>query len=402
MISPDAVTNLVLTMNRYVLKKGDDITARRELKNALEEVTDTKDYIDAIYVNNVDNYLIPDVSVIHLYDNRFSAWLLNPDTVNTHPFGFTIEIHERCFTKFTEEELVAVIIHHMLQNVLSDTAKVRFMKAYTAVTNKYETDKMLDLFNGMSVDEVLFMAFTEICLRPFQVPADSDYDYVATDDVLRTLGLADAYDSYLEKVLPMSNDTVEHRMDVELKNDYRDVDTIIKACLDNDIRHYYNMVRDGVPLVTLEHILGSRQSTNALGFRSRKIMSRPSAENRNMALGESAVLNESLNDPSNEIEIRFQIDKIINSMRYAETEAEREVILFKIKRFSLTLARTEREYKKRVAKHPTDENLKNKLKFLQKCLVELEDLRKQTMKMEIKTKHWRVYVKDSMPTGYEF
>ena len=401
MISPDAVTNLVLCANRYMLKRGDDVVARRELKAAIEDVTDTKGLVDAIYVNNVDNYLIPDVSVIHLYDGSFSQWLLDADDCDTCPFGFTIEIHERCFTKYTEEELVALIIHHMLQNVLSDTAKIRFMKAYTAVTNKYETDKMLDLFNGMSVDEVLFMAFTEICLRPFQVPADAGYDYVATDEVLRTLGLADAYDSYLEKVLPMSNDTVEHRMDTELKNDYRDVDTIIKACLDRDIRHYYNMVRDGVPLVTLEHILGSRQSTNALGFKSRK-SNRVSVHGRNVALGETAVLNESLNDPSNEIEIRFQIDKIINSMRYAETEAEREVILFKIKKFSMTLARTEREYKKRVAKHPTDENLKNKLKFLQSCLGELDDLRKQTMKMEIKTKHWHIYVKDSMPTGYDF
>jgi len=401
MISPDAVTNLLLAMNRFVLKRGDDIVARRELKDALEAVTDTESLIDAIYVNNVDNYLIPDVAVIHLYSENFSQWLLDPDSIDTHPFGFTIEIHERCFKKFTEEELAAVIIHHMLQNVLSDTAKVRFMKAYTAVTNKYETDKMLDLFNGMSVDEVLFMAFTEICLRPFQVPADADYDYVATDEVLRTLNLGDAYDSYLEKVLPMSNDTVEHRMDTELKNDYRDVDTIIKACLDHDIRHYYNMVRDGVPLVTLEHILGSRQSTNALGFKSRKIMRRP-VHGRNVALGESATLNESFNDPSNELEIRFQIDKIINSMRYAETEAEREVILFKIKQFSMRLAKTEREYKKQLNKHPQDDNIKRKLKFLQACLAELEELRKQTMKMEIKTKHWRVYVKDSMPTGYDF
>ena len=401
MISPDAVTSLVLTCAKYMLHKGDDVTARRELKDALEAVTDTEDLIDAIYVNNVDNYLIPDVSVVHLYNENFSQWLLDTETTDTHPYGFTIEIHERCFTKFTEEELVAVIIHHMLQNVLSDTAKIRFMKAYTAVTNKYETDKMLDLFDGMSADEVFFMAFTEICLRPFQVPADADYDYVATDEVLRTLGLGDAYDSYLEKVLPMSNDTVEHRMDTELKNDYRDVDTIIKACLDRDIRHYYNMVRDGVPLVTLEHILGSRQSTNALGFKSRKIMRRP-VHGRNVALGETAVINESLNDPTNEIEIRFQIDKIINTMRYAESEAEREVVLFKIKQFSLRLAKTEREYRKQLSKHPQDDNLKQKVKFLQACLAELEDLRKQTMKMEIKTKHWRVYVKDSMPTGYDF
>ena len=399
MLSPDSVTKLILSASKYVLHRGNNLESRREFQGALEDVTDTKGMIDAIYVNNMDNYLIPDVAVIHLYSENFSNWLLNPDTTDTHPFGFTIEIHERCFRQYTEEELCAVIIHHMLQNVLSDTAKIRFMKAYTAVTNKYETDKILDLFDGMSIDEVLFMAFTEICLRPFQVPADAGYDYVATDDVLKTLGLADAYDSYLEKTLPMSDDTVEHRMDTELKNDYRDVDTIIKACLDKDIRHYYNMIRAGVPLVTLEHLLGSRSSTNALGFKSRKIMHRPA---RNLALGEAVAITESFNEPSNEIEIRFQIDKIINSMRYAESEAEREVILFKIKQFSMRLAKTEREYKKQLSKHPQDDNIKHKLKFLQACLAELEDLRKQTMKMEIKTKHWRVYIKDSMPTGYEF
>ena len=46
------------------------------------------------------------------------------------------------------------------------------------------------------------------------------------------MGLGDAYDSYLEKRLPMSNITVERAMELELQRDHRDVNTIINACLD--------------------------------------------------------------------------------------------------------------------------------------------------------------------------
>lgn len=392
MIMKDAVTNLILAADKFMTKSGQDITCRRDMAAAINAITG-EDSLDAIYVNNVDNYLIPDVAVIHLYNQDFAKYLMDPDAYDTCPFGYTIEIHERCFKKYTAEELVAVILHDILQNVQSDTAKIRFFKAYTSVTSKHDAAKMIDLFDDIRLSEILFMAFTQICVRPFRVPV-MGYDYVATDEVLRTLGLGDAYDSYLDKCLPNSIRTVEEVMEQELKDDYRDMNTIINACLDKSIRHYYAAIRDAVPLVTLENILGSSQAVASIGFISRKKNFKRKYTDGKIS---TSPLSESYNDPKNELELRFQIDKIISSLRYAETEAEREVLLFRIKQLQLKISKMEQKCAKR-----TDQASLDKLVFLKNCQSELDSLRKQTVERDIKTKRWSVYVKDCMPEGYDF
>lgn len=393
MIMKDLVTNLILVADKFVTKRGQDIGCRRDMVNAINAITG-EDSLDAIYVNNVDNYLIPDVSVIHLYNTEFSRYLMNPDVDTTCPFGYTVEIHERCFKKYTTEELVAVILHDILQNVQSDTAKIRFLKAYTAVISKHDAARVIDLFDDIQLSEVVFMAFTQICVRPFRAPVVG-FDYVATDEVLKTMGLGDAYDSYLEKALPVSNRTVESMMEEELTNDYRDVNTIIDACLDKDIRHYYSVVKEAAPLVTLEHILGSRQAVESIGFNSRK---KPFTRKYPAPACETKVLQESFNDPKTDIEIQFQIDKIVSSLRYAETEAEREVILFRIKQLQLKLLKLEQKYNKKSMDNRTAE----RVAFLKNCQAELDALRKQTVEKEIKTKRWSVYIKDQLPEGYDF
>ena len=133
MISKESVTNLLLVMSRFMTKKGADMESRRELAAAIGNVIG-ENSLDAIYINNTDNVLLPDVAVLHLYNTDFSRFILDPDSVDTCPYGYTIEIHQRCFEKYTEEELTSVILHDILQNVQSDTAKIRFLKAYTAVT----------------------------------------------------------------------------------------------------------------------------------------------------------------------------------------------------------------------------------------------------------------------------
>ncbi|MCM1295224.1 MAG: hypothetical protein NC311_06755 [Muribaculaceae bacterium] len=394
MIMKDAVTDLILKMDRFSTKRGQDITGRQELMRAINTITG-EESLDAIYVNNVDNYLIPDVTVIHLYNNEFGQYLMNPDSDVTCPFGYTVEIHQRCFNKYTAEELTAVVLHDILQNVQSDTAKVRFMKAYTAVMSRHDVAKIMDLFDDISLSEVAFMAFTQICVRPFRVPV-MGFDYVATDEVLRTMGLGDAYDSYLNKALPVSNNTVEEAMTRELNDDIRDMNTIINACLDKDIRHYYTVIREASPLVALENILGSRQSVASIGFNSRK---RNFPHKHPVDKCAEGALAESYNDPKTEVEIRFQIDKIISSLRYAETEAEREVVLFKIKQMTLKLAKAEQKLSSR---GNIDANTAERIAVLKNFLAELEALRQKTVEKEIKTKRWSVYVKDVMPEGYDF
>lgn len=395
MILKESVTNLLLVMSRFMTKKGADMESRRELAEAIGNVIGEKS-LDAIYINNTDNVLLPDVAVLHLYNTEFSRFILDPDSTDTCPFGYTIEIHQRCFEKYTEEELTAVILHDIMQNVQSDTAKIRFLKAYTAVTSKHDTTLMLDLFDDISLSEVSFMAFTAICLRPFRVPVENS-DYVSTDEVLKAVGLGDAYDSYLNKVLPMSNNTVEAVMARELNDDIRDMNTIINACLDRTVRHYYYTIRNEVPLVTLDHILTSRQAVESIGFISRK---KQYPRRHPIPAPAQTAIAESYMNPKDEFEIRFQIDKIINSMRYAESEAEREVILFKIKQLSLKLLKTEQQLSRR--SNTNDKYMSERLTKIREFRTELDQLREKVMKMEIKVKRWSVYVKDAMPEGYDF
>lgn len=399
MISNDTVTKYILAVSRFVNKRGEDSDSRRALVDAIDELTGTEGMLDAIYVNLTDNFQIPDVSVIHLYDPAFSMYLLDPDTDNTCPFGYTIEISGRCFSKYSDVEIAALILHDILQNVMSDTAKIRFLKAYTDVISAHHMTRIISMFDNISLSEVCYIAFMEICCRPFRVPVQ-DTDYVAVDDVLRTANLADAYDSYLNKALESPNTAQENAerlspeevIDRELRNDHRDVRTIIDVCLDRDIRHYYTMLRNGVPLISLENVLGSRQSMNSIGFVSRK---RKFKHNHPVEqMDNSRPMSESYNDPKTEVEIRFSIDRIINSLRYAETESDREILLFKVKQLELKLYKKKEKLEKGGA-------LEQAAKY-QKFITELEGLRESIMAAEIKQKKWGVYIKDSMPEGYRY
>ena len=415
MLTKEAVTNLLLKTTRFATKRGANPASNREFVDALNGLfgEEFEKPITVIYINPTDNFNIPDVTVFPVYRSSeltgFYQWLFNPDESVSRWGGsipsYSIEIAERCFDKFTEEELLAVIIHHLLQIALSDTMRTRFLKAYTRVVDNYRADAILDLFNTTPVADVMYLAYLGICLRPFQVPAGEGEDHTGVDDVLVTLGLADAYDSYLNKTLPMSNDTVTGRMDLELKKDYRDMAAIFQAWMDNDLKHYYTMIREGIPLRAFQFLTNPSVGNNALGYSAMPIMGEEHGKKLNSwerpkGSPKRSILTESFNNPNDEIDIRYQIDKVINTMRYAESEAEREVILFKIKQLTLKLASAERAYSKRADRGDT--NAQRKVEFLQKCLTELDELRSKTVHMEIKTKHWHVYVKDAMPSGYDF
>ena len=398
MATPDMITRFILRLNRFVTKRGGDLDARRDVVKSLDDITGIHNCIDAIYVNTEDNIMVPDVTVIHLYNPHFADYILDPDDTATCPFGATLEIHQRCFDLYSEEELAAVILHDILQNIASGTAKMRFQKAYTDVISKHDTDMVLDLFDKINLSEICYIGFMEICLRPFKVPVENT-DVVATDEVLKTYGLADAYDSYLSKTLPMSTDSIEKRIEDEVKADFRDFNTIIDACLDNNIRYYYSHIKEQMPLISLDHVLSNKNGTLSLGFVSSN-RRKPADLKGYKPAYKSQVIDESYNDPKNEIEVRFQIDKIINSMRYAETEAERDVILFKIKQLQLKLVKMERKINR--PKRLMTEDQERAIQFLEDRIAELEELRSKTVKMEIKRKRWSVYIKDQLPEGYDF
>lgn len=400
MILKDSVRDLILKMDVFMTKRGRDVSIQKELIRSINTLCG-QDALDAIYINNVDNFNIPDVVVLPLYHKDFSVFLMDGDLSNVCPFGYTIEIHERVFNKLNPEELSAVIMHDILQNVMSCTAKARFVKAYNSAIAKYRNDDILNLFDAISASEVMFMAYLDICCRPFRVPV-MDADYVGCDEVLKGMGLGDAYDSYLDKVLPMSNDTPEGRIMQYTRDDYRTMRTILRSCMDKDIRHYYNMVRTGVPLVTLDNIFVGRVTVSSLGFISRKRefqhryipSTSPFTDDGNSAMMESFI------NPKSELELRFQVDKIIADMRYAENEPEREVILIKIKNLSIKLTKQKIKLEDKLKKNPQDTVVRGQYETVMNLLDELEMLREKTVKMEIKEKRYGVWVQ--YPSDYSW
>ena len=397
MLNNQTVSDLILKMDAFMVKEGHDLTIRNDVIKLINDLFNAGDALDAIYVNNTDNFNIPDVVVLPSYHKDFNLFLMDGDVTATCPFGYTVEIHHRCFKSYTAEELTAVIIHDILQNIMSCTAKTRFLKAYNFTLSKYKNDDILDLFDEISNSEVTYMSFVDICTRPFRVPV-MQYDYIGTDDVLKNLGLGDAYDTYLDKIYDSSqhwvnpdskNDTPEKRIEQNTKDDFRTMKTIFAACMDKDIRHYYAMVRNGVPLVTLDHVFGKPSTVASLGF----ISTNRHVKNYIPAEPVSTVITESFINPKTEVELRFQVDKIISEMRYAESEAEREVILFKIKNLSLKLLKTVEKLKKDQEKRPQDKNIRDRMEFVQNIIDELDALRDKTVKMDIKEKCYGVFVK---------
>ena len=403
MILRDDILNLITTMDVFMTKKGHDSEIAKQIINIINRMNG-EDSLDKIYVNEKENFNIPDVVVLPLYNRNFNSFLLT-DQYQTCPFGYTIEIHSRCFTSYTAEEVVAVIIHDILQNIQSCSAKTRFMKAYNYSMNKYTMEHILEVFDGISSSEVAFMGFIDICCRPFRVPV-MKHDYVGCDEVLKNMSLGDAYDSYLDKAMngmnhfinmDDSNNSPEARIETEVKRDFQTMKTIFQSCMDKDIRHYYQMIRDGIPLISLEYLTTRSSATAALGFADRRKNFKHRFETSNIS--ESAAITESFINPKNEIELRFQVDKIIADMRYAETEAEREVILIKIKNLSIKLTKQKIELEKKYKKNPSDQATRDKLEYIQNFLDELEMLRKETVGKELRVRKYGLFI--NYPTGYE-
>ena len=230
------------------------------------------------------------------------------------------------------------------------------------------------------------------------------HDYVGTDEVLKNMNLGDAYDSYLNKLMDgtrnfinmdSSNNSPEARIETEVKRDFQTMKTIFMSVMDKDIRHYYQMIRDGVPLLSLEYLTARSSASDALGFADRRKSFR---RRYDVAKSEMSTITESFINPKNEIELRFQVDKIIADLRYAETEAEREVILIKIKNLSIKLAKQKVDLEKKYKKNPADQSIKQKLEYVQNFLDELDMLREKAVKSPISRRRYGLWIQ--YPEGY--
>ena len=398
MILKDLVMDLIFKTNALMAKNGQDIVIRKDVVKAINTITG-EDSLDTIYINNNDHYNIPDVFVMPIFNKEFNYFVLDASVSDNCPFGYTLEIHQRCFKKYTAEELTAIIIHDIMQNVQSCTAKTRLLNAYDHAIDKFKTADVMNIFDDISLAEILYIAMLDICARPFRVPT-IDYDYVGTDEVLKSIGLADAYDSALAKMLPMSNNDPKDVIAKETEMDYRTMKTLLMACKDKTARLYYNMLRDGMPLVTIENILSSSASASSLGFVSRRKNFKKRYDMNQSEDKEMAVMSESFMKPTSEVYLRYQVDKIIMEMKFAESEAERSVILVKIRNLTVKLMKAKKKIDDDIAKYPDDKNLQTKSNYMSSFLAELEVLRTKVMNMEIKEKRYGVFVK--YPVNYEY
>ena len=151
--------------------------------------------------------------------------------------------------------------------------------------------------------------------------------------------------------------------------------------------------------------MGNSKTMNSLGFisRRRKLMKKYEPVAIPGESGTTAtVITESFMNPKNEVELRFKIDQIISSMRYAESEAEREVLLFKIKNLTLKMIKTREELDRKIQKDPVNKTLTSQMNTVMNFIVVLNMLRDKCVKMEIKQKVWRIYSKVDLPEGYQY
>ena len=325
---------------------------------------------------------------------------MDPDITTCCPYGYTIEIHQRCFDKYTAEELVAIIIHHILQNVQSDVAKSRFMGAYAEASRTFKDTDLVDAFDDVSHSEVTYMAFLDICMRPFNVPVQGE-TVVGTDDVMKNIGLAAAFDAALIKM----DSSVGLKVDVaqtiakQLEMDTKTLKTIFQACTNNDIYHYFSVIKNGMPLLTIQNIMTADKTGAVLGFEAkpaRRIKDRPKSRE---SIVESALLESFLN-PRDEIELQYQIDKIVTDMRYMEHSDERAALLVRTRTLTMKITKTRGKIMKKLEKNPNDANLKHKIEYLDTALDKLEMMREKIVNTEIKPHQIGLVVK--YPVGYNY
>ena len=192
----DILKRTILRLDAFMLKQGQDMGLRKDVIDGINQFTG-ENSLSTIYINTADSTQVPYVFVMPKYNKDFNKFIMNADLDYHMPWGYTLELSRMAFTKFTSEELMALILHAITQNVMSSSAKIRFLNAYSTALGEFRDDTILDAFEDLSHSEVCYIAFSDICMRPIRVPVENQ-DTLGTDEVLRTAGLADAFDRAVE------------------------------------------------------------------------------------------------------------------------------------------------------------------------------------------------------------
>ena len=269
---------------------------------------------------------------------------------------------------------------------------------HTAALDDFRDTTILDVFEDLSHSEVCYIAYADICMRPIRVNVESG-DYVGTDEVLKTCGLADAFDQACLKIDGLNNNTPEQIINREVSQDHKTLQVVFDAVVNNDMRHYFEMIKNACPVITLTNISGAKKNNTVLG-----LVSDPHAPRVKL---ESTIdrhphlIMESLTNPKNEEELRFQMDKVGVAIDYIATEDEKTSILYRIKVLKLRIMKTRLEVEKKLKrKQLTLEEANYKLAYLKEFEEILETYRKRTIEKKIKPRTvglWAVY-----PAGYDF
>ena len=397
----DILKRTILRLDAFMLKQGQDMGLRKDVIDGINQFTG-ENSLSTIYINTADSTQVPYVFVMPKYNKDFNKFIMNADLDYHMPWGYTLEISRMAFTKFTSEELMALIIHAITQNVMSSSAKIRFLNAYSTALGEFRDDTILDAFEDLSHSEVCYIAFSDICMRPIRVPVENQ-DTLGTDEVLRTAGLADAFDRAVEKIEGLNNNTPQQIINKETEQDFKTMKVVFEAVMNNDIRHYFEFIKTGIPLITLRNVMDIKKNGIALGFVSdphatmAPIPEATIAETPQLA----NLMLESISNPKNEEELRYQMDKIGVSIDYISTEDEKISILYRIKVLKLRIMKTKLDVERRVkAKKMTVDEANYKLGYLEEFGNILEVYRKRTMEKKIKPRKvglWAVY-----PEGYQY
>ena len=121
-------------------------------------------------------------------------------------------------------------------------------------------------------------------------------------------------------------------------------------------------------------------------FKRRDAQAEQNIESRANAITESFL------NPKDSVELRFQIDKIIADMRYVETEAEKEVIMYKIKQMTLKLYKTLGKLQEKLKKYPNDKVTTKEIEQVKNYIDELDMLRKKAVEMEVNYKKYGLFI----------
>lgn len=402
----DILKRTILKLDTFMIKNGQDMGLRKDIIEGINEYTG-ENSLSTIYINSSDSTLVPYVFVMPKYNKDFNKYVMNAEIDYHMPWGYTLELSTMAFKKFTAEELMALIIHAITQNVMSSSAKIRFLNAYSRALSEYRDSTILDAFEDLSHSEVCYIAYIDICSRPIKVKIENR-DTLGTDEVLKTAGLDDAFDSAAAKIDGLTDNTSEQVVHKEIEQDYKTMQLIFQSVFNNDIRHYFEFVKNAIPLITLKNVISSKKNSIALGFAGDFISD---ARAPIQPIGEATIeytpqladmsLLESLSNPKNEEELRYQLDKVGVSIDYISTEDEKVSILYRIKVLKLRIMRTKLEIERKVRQKKLSADEANyKLGYLEEFNEILEVYRKRTIEKKLKPRQvglWAVY-----PEGYQY